>query len=367
MSTSSDVKYIAISGGHSKSTAVAADAHFRVLAVAEIVGRSVNHHMYHQSEVEEAIIALHDKLLEKMNIHRTVNLFNIVHRIACSIAGAATESDRLLTEICFAGAGWELFRKNLTVVDDTWAGLLAGTLASNGICGFSGTGSSVYVGTGSRFDGRPFKTDGWGAILGDRGSGFQLAVDTFQYLTTHYDQYAVIAPLFEIISKVERRIRDIDSLQRWFDSLAIGKDQSWRVTFASVASAITRDADISGELSESGQLVTAVAERMADTIEWAHKNNKCSSDTPIVFQGGMFEHSSLYTRIVSNRLRSLTTGDIGLARYRPVIGALLLAYTAAMATRLDSYCESIEGSIAGLSEEDQLLLIRRNGDMPRRK
>ena len=58
--------------------------------------------------------------------------------------GAATADEQDLVKYCLSRAGWKKPDKYV-VVDDTWAGLVAGTLSYSGTCVFAGTGASIYV------------------------------------------------------------------------------------------------------------------------------------------------------------------------------------------------------------------------------
>jgi N-acetylglucosamine kinase-like BadF-type ATPase len=69
----------------------------------------------------------------------------------------------------------------ISIVDDTVSGLIAGIGSLKGVCAFSGMGSSVFNGlTLSSLPSvaaRPHKIDGYGPLLGDRGSGFKISVE----------------------------------------------------------------------------------------------------------------------------------------------------------------------------------------------
>lgn len=67
------------------------------------------------------------------------------------------------------------------ILDDTITGLLAGIGSMRGLCAFSGSGSSVFIGQDlillPEVATRPHKIDGYGPLLGDRGSGFKISVE----------------------------------------------------------------------------------------------------------------------------------------------------------------------------------------------
>ena len=108
-------------------------------------------------------------------------------RLTLCLPGISTILDHQVGEDCVRDAGWPVAEPaNYCIIDDTYAGLIAaGPQSTQGICAFAGTGASVYMGTpdGSIRNFTPdkvFKLDGFGAMLGDHGSGFRLALGVGQ-------------------------------------------------------------------------------------------------------------------------------------------------------------------------------------------
>jgi len=73
-------------------------------------------------------------------------------------------------------------------------------------------------------------------------------------------------------------------------------------------------------------LITRSAEEIATTVNIAIRQLQPDTrELPIVFQGGMFEHSPLYRKIVARCIRRMYPNPIKMAPYRTVLGAGLLA------------------------------------------
>jgi N-acetylglucosamine kinase-like BadF-type ATPase len=240
------------------------------------------------------------------------------------LPGASKEIDRDLAETCLGRCGWKN-RLRFTIVDDTWAGTIAGTLSGFGICAFAGTGASVYVGSGAFPIDRSRKFDGWGPILGDFGSGFQLVVDLFRMIARRADE-GVVLPIFSELLERHPEIGDLADLQQWFDGLFIVYPYEWRTRFAEVAAIVTQAADRTPPDPDAQLLVMRAAKEMATTITTAIRDaGREATNLPVICQGGMFEHSRLYRVTVAKAVRVLYPNPIRLAPFRTVIGASLIA------------------------------------------
>jgi glucosamine kinase len=131
------------------------------------------------------------------------NLFNLGIQAACAnicsaIDGALTASGRQVRDIDTFGFGlagtvgenerkqWRsalgAYYGNAIVVDEDVAAALAGAfgpeeLAKGGAVLIAGTGSNCF---GQSADGRRARADGWGPLIGDRGSGYWLGHSAIQ-------------------------------------------------------------------------------------------------------------------------------------------------------------------------------------------
>jgi N-acetylglucosamine kinase-like BadF-type ATPase len=345
--------YLGISGGHTRSVACAVDSENNALAC--VTGESLNQHTFGDRAVMMRLGKLLDRLAKQIGLPRTALAGDTVKAVI-SIAGAASEEDQALIEICLLRNGWNSGTQNYQVVDDTWAGLLGGALSYAGTCAFSGTGASVYVGDPEAFKGKPNKIDGWGPIIGDFGSGFQLAVEMFRLFGRYYDEKKKPPPLFAEVVKLDPLISSITNVQRWFDNIYNFYPNEWRIKMAALAAAATAAADRPDPDPDAIQLVNAAANEMIKSIrialEW-----KAARSLPVVLQGGMFEHSRLYRQQVIGAITGLTTGHVGLAKYKPALGALFMARFPERSPLDPAVVESIEASFRMLSLEAQESLM----------
>ena len=155
---------IGVDGGGSKSTAAAADATGRVLAVVR--GESLN---YNHIGIEKTRNHLHDlvsALTRQCGADYQALLIGLsaVDRTADAdtvrfVAGSLFDPDRMVIE------------------SDAYMALLGLTQGAPGLIAIAGTGSMLVMDDGK--NGQQV-SGGWGYILGDPGSGYALAADGLQ-------------------------------------------------------------------------------------------------------------------------------------------------------------------------------------------
>ena len=355
--------FIAINGGHTKSVACAISVDLGAVEVVE--GESLNFHTYPHQVITYRFDELIDKLAHKVGV-RLDDLRSCTERIALSMPGAGTTKDQALIEVCLLRPEWKDPSKYL-ILDDTWAGLVAGTLSSSGSCVFAGTGASIYMndilGRQMNFFGKPNQIDGWGPIIGDFGSGFQLTVDMFRMFNREFDKGST-PELFHKVLEQEPDIGDMTNAQRWFDTLYIRYSYDWRIRFAKLASSATTSADSADPYPCAKALVEKAANDIIESVEIALGNFPGAKVLPVVFQGGMFEHSKLYRRVVSEKVEKLASGPVYLALFRPVVGALMLALGDLNVLPDQSTISDLHRAIKAMPQDERCLLIRAHGRAP---
>jgi len=354
---------IGISGGHTKSVGLAVSEDFSLLKV--VCGPSLNLHTYPYEQVLFRFEELTAILARRLGL-QVDEMRDQTSRLVISMPGAGTSDDQDLVNYCLSLAGWKEAGKTL-VVDDTWAGLVAGTLSYTGTCAFAGTGASIYVhvdeenNAGQPFGyGKPYKIDGWGPTIGDFGSGFQLVTDMFRMFNRSYDS-GKSSELFSAVVRLEPAIKDIRNAQRWFDSIYIVHPTDWRVKFARLAAAVTAAADPPNPDPDAMVLVQGAANAMVESISIALEKFPKAKELPIVCQGGMFEHSRLYLDLVSQAVKKIAGGPFYLSFFRPVVGAIIIALAGPEGLPGLPKVQNLHTRITALAPDERLLLIRTNG------
>jgi hypothetical protein len=254
------------------------------------------------------------------------------------------------------------------VIDDTVAGLIAGKGNLNGICAFSGSGSSVLNGSPLRLlpeiAPRPFKVDGYGPLLGDRGSGFRISVELLSRALKLWDMIGCddihknpeLDLLYRWLVAGDSKLRDINGTQVWFDTLisrslsqSLGEHEPdilpWSVSLAHLNRTAVREVDNAyrtgtlekeskgpnSALSIASTAISRAALDMATSTRIAIDSSGETDDTslPIVCQGGMFINSDYYFNEYKKNMEGYK-GEISRSDFSPVVGALTVSVNTAI-------------------------------------
>jgi N-acetylglucosamine kinase-like BadF-type ATPase len=318
--------YLGISGGHHESVAYYYDAVSGHLS-HRYTGPPINPH---NPPYDRATINL-ETLLEPVWSHLKVRSLKALRErcsaIALALPGVGTDGDQKSFRHFLDGIGWKV-NPRLALIDDTWAGLFAETLTASGVCAFAGSGASVFVGLGEFVADKKYKIDGWGPVIGDFGSGFRLMQSFFLRMNRFQDlNPEVEPPLFtQLRQNPKFNMPRLVDIQRWFD-IQLEQGIEWKITFASLAEAITLSAASADECSIlAKELVGESAREMAESIRIALMRFPAETAMlPIVFQGGMFQNSEFYRNIVLNEIGREAAERALLAKLEPCYGALLFA------------------------------------------
>jgi N-acetylglucosamine kinase-like BadF-type ATPase len=318
---------IGVSGGHHSSSAIAVDLD-TLSVVASVSHKPINIHRLGNEGHDESLIRISD-LMNILAIRCGYGHQEILRDAADSwmfcLPGAWRAPDRAKALSTIAKAGWSA--KGEYVTDDALAGLFVETCCARGICAFAGTGASVLAVSGSFDEQNVVKIDGWGPVIGDFGSSFQIVSSYFKSLRRTLDTGAECY-LLKILAATEPALRMQENIQKWFDHHLVGGEPEWPVHFASLAKTICVQADQeldAGELPIATKVVLEAADQMAESIRLAyHRCKREAIDNKLVLQGGLFRNSAKYRNRVLKQISDLNLNS-ALAREAPVYGALMLA------------------------------------------
>lgn len=168
--------YLGVDAGGTKTEAVVVDVNGKVLGLGH-AGSGNYHNVGLVTATTSVFIAVKEALAE-------ANISASDLSASCiGIAAFDTPHDKttLMTE--FERQKNSLFGANLTVVNDTVIGLYAGTKPP-GVGLVSGTGCNCY---GRGGNGEEAFAGNWGYLLGDEGSGYQLATRIFRAVMHAFD------------------------------------------------------------------------------------------------------------------------------------------------------------------------------------
>jgi len=155
----------------------------------------------------------------------------------------------------------------------------------------SGTGSCCF---GRTREGKTAKIGGWGHILGDKGSGYEIGLRALKAVVCYYDCDGVWSKLGRrLLRKLE--FNEPDDLIRWVQSA--GKDD-----VAALAVEVF-DAWRGGDQIAADVLDSAASSLAKDGLACARRLVKHAGPVHFVLAGGVFRHQPRFARKVAHLLR----------------------------------------------------------------
>lgn len=231
----------------------------------------------------------------------------------------------LAVGICLAGCTGEAIRgqvlslagaifprqASLSVGEDTESGFWAAHGSANGVLIIAGTGSNVV----GRRRGNLLKAGGWGFLLGDPGSAYDIAILALRQIYTTFDQSGLESPL----ASACLRHAGASSLP---DLVPFIYEHAGKEYVASFAQVVFAEAEKGN--SEAQKVLRAASSSLALTTQGVLKRLRLSRE-PIALTGGLFEKSPRYVRLFQNELKALqisnpvfvsqVPGAVGAARF----------------------------------------------------
>lgn len=211
---------------------------------------------------------------------------------------------------------WELSASNIVICHDALIALVGGVGYPVGIVVAAGTGSIVF---GRNHNGQTKRVGGWGYLLGDEGSAYQIAVAGMQAALKAYDgremstslveafkQYLELATIEDLIEVIYRRgwgVKDIAALAPIVDWSAVCGDE--------VAQRIIDDA--------AKELIKATSTVIEAIFSYSERFEVVTTGS--VWQG----KSRIHERFTASFLRIFPSAEVIFPRYEPALGAGLLA------------------------------------------
>lgn len=294
---------IGIDGGGTKTVGLLGDSDGTIHARVES-GPS-NYHVVGEVQTQKVLADLISRLLAQAN----ATLADCTG--AClGMAGLARPADqriidRLCDEICLT--------PNRMLTNDAQIALAGGAGKCEGVVIIAGTGSIVY---GLNSQGREERAGGWGHLLGDEGSGYDIAWRGLRAVARAADGRGTPTQVTNLILN-ELGLKQPSDLIPWIH--AASKDQ-----VAQLAGQVFAAVDTGGRVARQ------IIEDAADELTIAAKVviDRLHFDRPfdVVLSGGIFEHQPGFVAVLRERLEAVApAAQIGLPKHEPAYGALLLA------------------------------------------
>lgn len=201
------------------------------------------------------------------------------------------------------------------ITNDAEIALMAGLDQNCGIIVISGTGAIVYGFTPDR---KRMRAGGWGHILGDKGSGYEIGLQTLQAVMRSYDGVEPPTELTQLILE-KHGLPSPEQLRTYIYQPFITKQH-----IADHAELCIRAAE-KGDEAARRIIMEAAADLASLTLAMIAKD-EWFQQSPIAITGSIFKHSPLFVHTYKERLDAdAKQTSIILTEQPPSYGAAKLA------------------------------------------
>jgi N-acetylglucosamine kinase-like BadF-type ATPase len=206
----------------------------------------------------------------------------------------------------------------IRITNDAEIGLMAGLGQNSGIIAVAGTGAIVY---GITPNGQRFRAGGWGHILGDRGSGYEIGLQTLQTIMASFD--GIIQPTLLTDLVLEKHgFRSPVELRTYIYQQHIVKQHIAEHAEMCILAARRGDPAaieiIKGAVAELAVLTKAI-----------QRKNEWFNNSPLTMTGSILKHSELFRKTFEEQLQVICPGITAMLSDRsPSYGAAMLALRA---------------------------------------
>ncbi|MDF2722930.1 MAG: hypothetical protein K0Q59_2605 [Paenibacillus sp.] len=304
---------IGFDGGGTKTEAVLADQ--TGTEAVSLIGSSTNVKAVGLSNALDVISHLLDEFYNKHSL-----LAEDCIGVCLGLAGTEQSSERSafaehVRKYYHARGHSDVF---VRVTNDAEIALAATYEENHGVIAISGTGAIVFGLTPS---GAYFRTGGWGHLLGDKGSGYEIGLQALQAVMLSYDGVLAPTSLTELILN-KLNLSSPPELRTTFYEPHIEKKHIADVA-ESCLQAAARDDTVALDI------VTRAAQDLAALTAALRRKDASFAEAPQGVTGSIFKNSPLFRTLYSERLQQLVGPvSIVLADQRPVYGAIKLALKA---------------------------------------
>ena len=295
--------FIGIDGGGTKTIGILATETGQHLARVQL--GPANYHVVGEAKTQAVLEEVVKKLYEKAGIPSRSSV-----RFCLGMAGLGRPADqkvigRLCDEIGIS--------KNRILTHDAHIALIGGTEKQEGVIVISGTGAIVY---GINADGEEARASGWGYLLGDEGSGYDIAIKGLRAVARAADGRGDPTELTDqILNRLE--LNEPTELVRWVH--AANRD-----TIAQLAEIVFDTAQTADTVAEC--IVNEAADELVCAAVSVIEQLKFTEPFDIILSGGNFTHQAMFVHELRQRFERMQSGaSVQLPKHEPAYGAVLLA------------------------------------------
>ena len=294
---------IGIDGGGTKTVGILTTETGRCLAQVQL-GPS-NYHVVGEAKTQAVLKNVVEELCEKADIPSV----NAIH-FCLGMAGLGrTEDKKVVGRICDALG----ISENRILTHDAHIALVGGTEKQHGVIVISGTGAIVY---GINADGKEARASGWGYLLGDEGSGYDIAIKGLRAVARAADGRGSPTELTSRILNVVE-LNEPSDLIRWVHAAS-------RDTIAQLAEVVFDAARITDATAE--RIVDEAAAELVCAASCVIEQLEFGEPFDIVLSGGNLVHQPVFADKLRRQFaRIAPEALVLLPKHEPVYGAVLVA------------------------------------------
>lgn len=325
-------RYIGIDGGGTKTVCIIGDEYGHILAVCRGEGSNVK--STHWPEVQRIVMDLIRETLAA-----SASDVAQLDAVYLGLAGSDRPEDKLRWRKYMAAQLPDSVR--LIVNNDAVIALAAGTWGQGGIVLIAGTGS-IACGYLPQ-SGKVVRVGGWGYLLGDEGSGFDIGRKGLMAVMKQYDGTGENTLITRLVLE-SLQLPDPSQLIHYYY-----ENDHVRATIAD-ASRFVFQAARSGDSAALGIIDDAIRQ-LAELVKTAAVKLHVQSEVPLVLSGGLFSD-----RLFAERFAQLSGIRSGGYLLRPLLlPPVIGSYVLALAESGHGMTEAMKGSIIEHYKEQEEL------------
>ncbi|WP_074433055.1 N-acetylglucosamine kinase [Neobacillus dielmonensis] len=276
---------LGIDGGGTKTKGVIADRFGKVYASATV--GATNQNGVEIQEVEKELSALFTSLKNQNN-----QVFSMLQAVFAGMSGADRPEEKEAMKTIL-----EKFipaRARIIIDNDAVNALYSGTLGVPGIVQIAGTGSITF---GINAKGERKRAGGWGYLIDDEGSGYDMGRAALNSVFKAYDGRGPNTLLTQMILK-HFQVHQPPELVRFI--YEAGKS---RMVIAPLSQYVSAAADQNDKVAK--QIIERTGSKLAQSIIGLSRSlfKNVSEPIPVVIVGGVFNRADLLVPIIQLKLQ----------------------------------------------------------------
>jgi len=297
-------------GGGTKTELLAVDLQGKELYSAQ--GGPSNPKAVTETQMLEHLVSLLSEA-----IHSNALKGHHCRAVALGLAGMATNQEQQQADTLIRHSFHKLLpdMSSFYITHDAQIALMAGLGRQHGIIAIAGTGAIVY---GLTPTGNQKRAGGWGHILGDKGSGYEIGLMTLQQVMLAYDNVAAPTLLTERVLQ-HYGLNEPPDLRQLMYQPHIQKKHIAEAASVCIYAAIEGD-------TVATDIITRAAHDLASLTAALRHQDDWLATSEVAVTGSIFNYSELFLNTYRDELKIAGhRGAVILSSHKPAYGAALLA------------------------------------------